>query len=690
MIGNDGRPVLGTAGASLRDAYDQQAAMLRRFLLTLDTSPDLILMWSLSGEIVYANPAAIQTLRGLTRRQGMHLLRFVEREDMHRLRYEVIPAVIEHGLWQGETVLRAAGRENWPVKLTITVQRDQFEYPEVFVATAQDLSAEHTMRTAMAEREALHRAVIDSLAEGVLVQDRNGEVVAWNDSALRILGVASEQLAQENFLSELDATHRDGRTMLPEEFPIVRARTESERIDSFPMRIMAGDGTVRSLSVNARPMFTGDLDDRPGGVATFRDVSQQEALAEEMERLSVIVRQSDHAVIVTTPNARIVWVNDAFTALTGYSWADALGASPGKLLQGVHTSRDTVARIREAVQQGASFTGEILNYKKSGDPYWVELSITPLRDTHGTLTGFVGLSRDVTARRVAERERQTLAAALAVTADGIAIVDAAGALEFVNDAFARMLGDRATAFQGRTWLTLYDEATAQMLTQQVRAAVTPLGFWNGEVLARRLDQTTFPQELSITALPQGGMVVVVRDISDRKAHEQKLRELSIRDELTGLLNRRGFMETARPLIAGALRAGEPCAMLYGDLDRFKQINDVHGHACGDLALQEIARLLQRTFRDADVVARLGGDEFTVLAPGLGADDVPGLLERLERAMAAHNASRADDASQNWVLGMSLGVAWAEAGDSNDVEALLKRADAAQYAVKKSRRASRPA
>ena len=688
MIGTDIRNVMDLTGSTLREQYDQQAAMLRRFVLTLDSSPDLVLMWALSGDIVYANPAAIHALRGLTRRQGVHLLRFVARDDMHRIRYDVLPEVMEKGVWVGETRFRAQGRDPWPVRLTITVQRDQFEYPEVFVATAQDLTTEHAMNAEMAAREALHRAVIDSLAEGVVVQDRDGKVVAWNETASRILGVSGERISRGNFLADLDATHRDGRILLPEEYPLRRARTQGERIDSFPMRIVTNGGEVKSLSVNVRPMFSHDLDDRPGGVATFRDVTEQEALAEEMERLSVIVRQSDHAVIVTTPSARIVWVNDAFTAMTGYSWADALGSSPGRLLQGVHTSQETVGRIRDAVTHGANFTGEILNYRKSGEPYWVELSINPLRDAEGVLTGFVGLSRDVTARRIAERERQTLAAALAVTADGIAIVDAAGALEFTNDAFARMLNDRPTALHGRSWLTLYDEKTASTLTQQVRAAVTPLGFWNGEVVATRSDRSTFPQEISITALPQGGMVVVVRDISERKAHEEKLRDLSIRDELTGLLNRRGFMETARPLIAGSLRAGEPCAMLYGDLDRFKQINDVHGHACGDVALQEIATLLQRTFREADVVARLGGDEFTVLAPGLGPDDVPRIIERLERAIGMHNIGRAHDPAQNWELGMSLGVAWAEPGDSSDVEALLKRADAAQYMVKKERRAGR--
>lgn len=673
------------SGLSIGSEEDY-AATLRRFALALDASPDLVLMWSLAGEVVYANPTAVAMLPGLVRRTKLHLMRYIDKDDTRRLRYDVLPEVISNGVWQGEVRMRAPGRASWPARLTITVQRDHFEYPEVFVAAAQDLSAEHALRASLVEREALHRAVIDSLTEGVVVQDRDGAIVTWNQSATRILGLSERELVQGAvFDFEADAAHRDGRPMLGDDHPITRARLFGERVDSFPLRIVAADSSVRSLSVNAGPMFAGDLDDRPGAVATFRDVTEQEALAEEMERLSVIVRQSDHAVIVTTPAARIVWVNDAFTTLTGYGWADALGASPGRLLQGVHTSAETASRIRAAVASGSSFTGEILNYTKSGDPYWVELSITPLRDSTGTLTGFVGLSRDVTARRAAERERQTLAAALAVTADGIATVDAVGALEFVNDAFARQHGDRPLSFQGRSWLSLYDHETAATLTQQVRQAVTPLGFWNGEVESLRLDGSTFPQELSITALPQGGMVVVVRDISDRKRAEEQLRVLSTRDDLTGLLNRRGFMETARPLIAGAQRAGLPCALLYGDLDRFKQINDLHGHAAGDLALQEIARMLERTFRASDIVSRLGGDEFTVLAPGLGPPDIPAILARLEEGVRAHNASRADDPLSNWVLGLSLGVAWAEPGDSDDVESLLKRADAAQYAVKKARK-----
>jgi diguanylate cyclase (GGDEF)-like protein/PAS domain S-box-containing protein len=616
------------------------------------------------------------------------LLRFVSRDDTRRMRFDIIPDVIGQGVWQGEVTLRAKGRSDWPVRLTITVQRDQFEYPEVFVATAQDLSAERALRASLEERESLHRAVIDSLAEGVVVQDRDGRIVAWNDSATRMLGRTGEQLAAGAVIDlTVDAAHRDGTPLLGDEHPLTRARLFGERTDGFALQLVSGDGNARRLSINARPMFGSDLDDHPGAVATIRDVTQQEALAEEMERLSVIVRQSDHAVTVTTPNARIIWVNDAFTTLTGYSWADALGASPARLLQGVHTSPEMIARIRQAVAEGSSFSGELLNYRKSGEPYWVELSITPLRDAHGTLTGFVGLSRDVTARRAAERERQTMAAALSVTADGIAIIDAAGSLEFVNDAFARQHGDRPETFQHRSWLSLYDDATAKALTQHVRASVTPLGFWNGEVEGRHVDGTHYPQELSITALPQGGMVVVVRDISDRKAAEERLRFLSTRDELTGLLNRRGFMETARPLIAGAIRSGSPCALLYGDLDKFKTINDVHGHACGDRALQEITTLLQRAFRSADVIARLGGDEFTVLAPGLHAEDVPSLLARLDASVAVHNAARADKPADNWVLGVSFGVAWAEAGDADDVEALLKRADAAQYEVKKARKTS---
>jgi len=669
-----------------RAQLQDSAVVLSRFSGALDATPDYVIMVALDGTLVYANPAAQASIQNVSRHRGLRLLRYLGRDDARRFQSEVLPEVMQSGVWQGQLKLRPISTEEQHANVTIMAQRDRFGYIDVFVIIAHDMRAEYELRESLALREALHRAVIDSLAEGVVVQDREGNIVTWNQSAARILEFSDDQLAgRVPYDERWEATYADGRPLPSDERPISRARLRGESVDAFQMCVTAQTGHTRHLSVNARPMFVNDLDDRPGAVATFSDVTSQVALSEEMQRLSLIVKQSDYAVTITDRDSRITWVNDAFTELTGYQEAESIGQSAIRLRSGIHSAPESLARMRDAVEHGESLVEELLCYRRDGTPYWAEVAMTPLRDAQGTLTGFVSLSRNVTARRVADRERQTLAAALAVTADGIAIVDAVGALEFTNEAFLRQLGVGATDLQGRVWLTLYDQSTAQALTSHVRQTVTTMGFWNGEVGARRENGTEFPQELSITALPHGGTVVVVRDISDRKQAEDRLRYLSMRDELTGLLNRRGFMEVSRPVLAGALRAGQPCALLYGDLDKFKLINDKYGHGCGDRALQEVSKILVATFRTEDIVARLGGDEFTVLARGLEPADVPALLVRLEETMAAHNARRAGDPLDDWHLGLSLGVAYAEAGDAQDFEALLKRADAEQYFVKSERR-----
>ncbi len=669
-----------------RAQLENAAVVLNRFAGALDATPDYVIMVALDGTVVYANPAAQASIRNVSRHRGRHLLRYLGRDDARRVQAEIVPEAMQCGVWQGELTLRPSSTVEHHANVTIMAQRDRFGYTDVFVVIAHDMRAEHDLRQSLAGREALHRAVIDSLVEGVVVQDREGKIITWNQSAARILGLSNEQLAGRTSYDEgWEATYADGRPLPGDEHPISRARLLGESVDAFQMRVSAQPGHLRHLSVNARPMFMNDLDDRPGAVASFSDVTAEVALSEEMRRLSLIVKQSDYAVTITDRESRITWVNDAFTSLTGYQEAESIGQPANRLRSGVHSAPESLARMREAVERGESLVEELLSYRRDGTPYWAEVAITPLRDAQGTLTGFVSLSRNVTARRVADRERQTLAAALAVTADGIAIVDAAGALEFTNEALTRQLGVTADDLQGRLWLSLYDQPTALSLTSHVRQSVTPLGFWNGEVEARRENGTEFPQELSITALPHGGMVVVVRDISDRRQAVDHLRFLSTRDELTGLLNRRGFMEVSRPVLAGALRAGQPCALLYGDLDQFKQINDKYGHGCGDRALQEISKILVATFRTEDVVARLGGDEFTVLARGLTPADLPALLLRLEQTVAAHNARRSGDPTGDWRLGLSLGVAYAKAGDAENFDALLKRADAEQYLVKSERR-----
>ena len=173
------------------------------------------------------------------------------------------------------------------------------------------------------------------------------------------------------------------------------------------------------------------------------------------------------------------------------------------------------------------------------------------------------------------------------------------------------------------------------------------------------------------------------DSQDRlRENEARLRELATHDDLTGLLNRRGFAEHARQQMAVAARSGADLQVLVLDLDGFKEINDRLGHDVGDLALVEMAGVLSRTVRASDVVARMGGDEFAILAATPNTD-VGGLTARLGDAIASYNAH----AGRAYVLATSIGASRFDAQAPASLEQLLRDADAAMYEAKRRRKAS---
>lgn len=154
------------------------------------------------------------------------------------------------------------------------------------------------------------------------------------------------------------------------------------------------------------------------------------------------------------------------------------------------------------------------------------------------------------------------------------------------------------------------------------------------------------------------------------------------DLLTGLSNRRGFHAIAEHLIAAFSRMDQPASMVFVDLDRFKQINDVHGHDEGDRALVDTANVLLSTFRCSDAVARLGGDEFAILCAHSG--DVDGVLHRLNEAFDAHNKS----AGRLYDIEYSTGVIAFDPQRHHSIGDLLKEADMRMYDDKERRRATR--
>lgn len=162
--------------------------------------------------------------------------------------------------------------------------------------------------------------------------------------------------------------------------------------------------------------------------------------------------------------------------------------------------------------------------------------------------------------------------------------------------------------------------------------------------------------------------------------------LAIGDEMTGLANRRGFEMLGERLVSAAGRLELPVSAIYADLDNMKPINDTYGHESGDLAIKEVAAVLNSTLRASDLVARLGGDEFCALLIGAAAEAAPTLISRVEGNLTARNA----ELDQPWKLALSLGVAESPAGEEKALWDVVAAADAAMFAAKRAKKAGRSA
>ena len=199
--------------------------------------------------------------------------------------------------------------------------------------------------------------------------------------------------------------------------------------------------------------------------------------------------------------------------------------------------------------------------------------------------------------------------------------------------------------------------------------------------------------VSVRPLVVGGEPVLLfwaYDITTRKELESELRQLAHTDPLTGVLNRRAFTERSAQCLAAARRQQRPLAVLMLDIDHFKQVNDCHGHATGDLAIQRVALLAQRSLRAPDLLGRLGGEEFGILLPDTTQEEALATAERLRRAIAAEpltqdglagNVGR--QVAADIALTVSIGLTSLRPGET--LESLCRRADAALYAAKRAGR-----
>ncbi len=289
------------------------------------------------------------------------------------------------------------------------------------------------------------------------------------------------------------------------------------------------------------------------------------------------------------------------------------------------------------------------------------------------------------ARAEVERLSRRNKVLLMAAGEGIYGVDRTGKLTFVNPAALRMLGFTLAEVLDADPHALFHHHRPD--GSDYPAAKCPIFRTIEDGLSRRAEEwfirkdgTGFAVQLVVNPVEEDGerdgAVVVFQDLTERKAYEAELRRLATTDALTGVANRRFFLERMDHELARFKRLGKPVALLMVDLDRFKRVNDTYGHAAGDDVLKHFARLAQQMLRKIDLIGRLGGEEFAVLLPGTDGEGALRFAERLRDAFAQTPArSGADDIR----VTLSVGVTLLRKEDER-VEALA-RADRALYRAK---------
>ncbi|GGA84482.1 hypothetical protein GCM10011521_23600 [Arenimonas soli] len=305
------------------------------------------------------------------------------------------------------------------------------------------------------------------------------------------------------------------------------------------------------------------------------------------------------------------------------------------------------------------------------------------RDSAGSPLRMAGTARDITAIRRAERERRVALEVLRSMSEAVAVIDLDFRFISVNPAFSRITGYSEEEVIGQNSRLLDSSQHSAEFYRRVRDVLERTGHWAGEMWQRRKDGEEFLGWIEMSEVRdalglRSHFVAVVNDITDKKRAEQELRYLANYDTLTGLPNRALLSERLGRAIVRARRQETRVAVLFLDLDRFKDINDSLGHAAGDRLLKAAATRLQATVGASDTVARLGGDEFTVVLEDV--ESFPAVERMAREILTAFTMPLEVDERHDVSITPSLGISLYPDHALVPTD-LLKFADTAMYQAK---------
>ncbi|MDP2110767.1 MAG: PAS domain S-box protein, partial [Thiobacillus sp.] len=535
----------------------------------------------------------------------------------------------------------------------------------------------------MQRSERKTRMLLESAAEAICGVNMEGLVTFANPACLHMLGYEREDdLLGQNAHELFHHSHADGSRYPVEECRIYAAYLSNRVIHVDDEVFWRKDGSAFPVEYWSHPIHqAGQVE---GAVITFMDIAERRQ-AEQQLRLAALVFEGSHeAIFITDAQNNIASVNQAFLDITGYDRAEVLGQRPGLLKSGRHDA-EFFRSMMNSIRQSGHWKGEIWNKRKNGEIYPAWMAISTVRNEQGGIAHYVAIYSDISELKAAEQNLRLWGRAMESSVNAIFIVDARQEnfpVFYVNPAYERTTGFSSKEVVGKSCRLLDSGALNQPQIGNIYQAIREQHDGSAVLRGYRKDGSLFWFELFFSPVrDEAGSVThfvgALNDITERKRHESQLERQANYDALTGLANRNLVQDRLNQALIFARRNDCGLAVLFIDLDNFKNINDSLGHDAGDLLLAQVAARLAGNVREGDTVARQGGDEFVLILSEIrDDDDVPVVAQKILKAMSAPF----DIGGRELHITCSIGIA-SYPKDGEDRQTLLKNADAAMYRAK---------
>lgn len=662
---------------SQSDAPNAASLCLRNLQDVFERAGVYVFTKDSAGHYTYANTLVCELF-------GRPLEEIVGKDDSHFFDLDIsndLRLTDLRVLESGETVTteeRNIVKETGETRYYLSVKaplRDEAGTIIGLFGTSTDITDNKRAQEQGAHANAMLAAALDSTIEGILVVDSGSAIERYNQRFLEIWD-----------LTETDLQQRDGRALARRMLDAIGVQAGGEE---GSWDLTAGADTVtfdelilqsgRFLERHSRPMWDGGQ--VAGRVWSFLDVTKSKAvelaLRQNVSRLEGILAHSADAVFFCNPDGRLQYVNRRLCLLLDRPQDALLQCNLTEL---VRLETGTLGEVLQRIVQEGNVSQEMALLHRDGRPIAVEMNATRLPD--GKL---YGACRDITARLEAEESLRVAGMVYDNSSEAIMVTDADNTILAVNPAYTQMSGYLPEEVIGRNPRFQSSGRQGTRFYHDMWSHLNERGSWSGELWNKRKNGVLYAVQLSISTIydERGAVyrrIALLTNITEKKRAEEIIWKQANFDTLTGLPNRRMLLDRLEQEISRSDRMKESMALLFVDLDRFKEVNDSLGHHVGDELLMEAARRLQHSVRASDTVARLGGDEFTVLLCQIRSRDVDKLAQGL-----------IDRLSQPYFLGEEQVYASASVGialypdDASSREELMQFADQAMYLAKEQGR-----